>query len=207
MDDGREAESWAAGASYDRIAERWSADRTSLAPALVALLTRALGAIPPAPSVLDVGCGSGVPIARWLVARGCRVTGVDASARLLELAARAVPTATLLHGDLREVDPGGPFDVLVAWDSVFHVPRAEHAAVFARFSRWLRPEGALVMSLGGSAWEGTSDMHDETFFYSGHAPDESRRLLAAAGFDVMHAEIDDPTSRGHLAVLARRRAG
>ncbi|MDP2480707.1 MAG: hypothetical protein Q8W51_13120 [Candidatus Palauibacterales bacterium] len=43
------------------------------------------------------------------------------------------------------------------------------------------------------------------FFYSGHEPDEAVALLEAAGFRVEHREIDDLTSRGHLAVLAVRR--
>jgi hypothetical protein len=48
-------------------------------------------------------------------------------------------------------------------------------------------------------------MLGETFFYSGHDPAESLRLLRMAGFDILHAEIDDPSSPGHLAVLASRR--
>jgi len=195
-----------AGGAYDRIAERWGNARRVLPPVLGRLLERALGDLPPSPAVLDVGCGSGVPVAAWLVTRGCRVTGLDASAGLLELAARAVPAATLVLGDMRLVEPPDLYDAIVAWDSVFHVPRSDHAAVFGRFARWLRPHGALVLSLSGSTWEGTSEIYGETFFYSGHAPDESLRLLRGAEFEVLHAEIDDPSSRGHLAILARRAA-
>lgn len=143
-----------------------------------------------------------MPVATWLVAQNARVTGLDLSKQLLELARDAVPTANFVLGDMRTAEPGGPFDLVVAWDSVFHVPRADHADVFARFASWLKPRSVLVMSLGGTAWEGTSEMFGEQFFYSGHAPAESLALLAAAGFIVDHFEIDDPSSRGHLAVLA-----
>ncbi|MBV9879682.1 MAG: class I SAM-dependent methyltransferase [Gemmatirosa sp.] len=198
---------WAPGPAYDRIAERWATARTTLPRALELLLARALEPLLPAAAVLDVGCGSGVPVARWLAARGYRVTGIDASARLLAQARQAVPTATFHCADLRTAAPGGPFDALVAWDVVFHVPRAEHAAVFARFAAWLRPGGRLVLSLGGSAWEGTSEMHGETFFYSGHSPERSLRLLQEAGFEICESAIDDPRSRGHLAIVAQRRLG
>src|SRR5262249_16281640 len=58
---------------------------------------------------------------------------------------------------------------------------------------------------GGSGDAGfTSEMHGETFFYSGHEPREALQLLAAAGFEVEHWEVDDPSSRGHIAVLAVR---
>jgi hypothetical protein len=47
-------------------------------------------------------------------------------------------------------------------------------------------------------------MHGETFFYSAHAPSEALRLLEGVGFRVEHWEVDDPSSRGHIAVLAVR---
>ena len=122
---------------------------------------------------------------------------------MLDLARRAVPGVTFLHGDMRVAEPGGPFDAIVAWDSVFHIPRAEHAAIFSRFRSWLRPGGRLLVSLGGSGEDGfTSEMHGETFFFSGFEPIEALQVLCEAGFEVEHWEVDDPSSRGHIAVLA-----
>ena len=81
---------------YDAIAERylaWSAERPS--PTRSAWLRRAVDAIPPDTDVLDLGCGAGVPMTRAL-AEGRRVTGVDLSARQVELARTNVP-----DGDVR----------------------------------------------------------------------------------------------------------
>lgn len=132
------------------------------------------------------------------------MTGVDASAALLEIAQREIPEARFLRGDMRLAEPGGPFDAIVAWDTVFHLPRADHASIFARFAGWLKPSGRLLLSLGASEWEGTSEMLGETFFYSGHEQAENCRLLGEAGFELLHWEVDDPSSRGHLAILARK---
>jgi SAM-dependent methyltransferase len=156
--------------------------------------------------VLDAGCGAGVPVARALVARGLEVTGLDASARLLDIARTEVPGATFVLGDMRTVSAPeiGDYHLIVAWDSVFHIPRADHAMIFAQFARWLRPGGRLLLSLGGSAGEFTSEMLGETFFYSGFEPAESLRLLEFAGFTIVHSEIDDPQSRGHLSIVAER---
>jgi 2-polyprenyl-3-methyl-5-hydroxy-6-metoxy-1,4-benzoquinol methylase len=192
--------------AYDRTAERWRATRPlELYPVVARLLDVALERAPTNARVLDVGCGAGVPLTRALAARGLRVTGLDFSERLLEIARAEVPGATFVHGDMRTVvsrEIGENYDLIVAWDSVFHVPRANHAAVFTRFASWLRPGGRLLLSLGGSAWEGTSEMLGETFFYSGFDPEESLRLLETAGFTIVHAEIDDPQSRGHLSIVA-----
>jgi cyclopropane fatty-acyl-phospholipid synthase-like methyltransferase len=197
---------WSAARAYDAVAARWAAARGPLPAATETLLRQMLAQLPPAPSVLDVGCGSGVPIGRLLAEHGARITGIDASAELLALARRNLPDAALVHGDMRTVEIGERFDGIVAWDSVFHVPREDHAMVFERFARWLRPNGLLMLSLGGSAWEDEAPMLGERFFFSGWEPADELALLEQAGFDVVHAEVDDPSSRGHLAVLASRRA-
>lgn len=195
--------------AYDRIASKWRADR--LAPGsgfperrYLERLTQPLRA---RANVLDVGCGCGEPITAYLAGCGFDVVGLDASARLLDFARQAVPQARFLLGDMRTAEPGGPFAAIVAWDCVFHLPRLDHAHVFERFGTWLQPEGRLLLSLGGSAEASfTSEMHGETFYYSGYEPAQALRLLQGAGFDVEHWEVDDPSSRGHIAVLAVRRA-
>jgi cyclopropane fatty-acyl-phospholipid synthase-like methyltransferase len=88
--------------------------------------------------------------------------GLNTSERLLDLAQQAVPEMTLLRGDMRHADLDGPFDALVAWDSVFHVACSEHGALFHKFYSWLRLGGRLLLSLGGSAGEFTSEMWGET---------------------------------------------
>jgi cyclopropane fatty-acyl-phospholipid synthase-like methyltransferase len=191
--------------AYDRAAEQYAEFRGPVSGAFRRLLDRLVDPLPKGATILDVGCGHGVP-ARYLVDRGFRVTGLDGSARLLALARTAVPEADFMLGDMRTVDPGGPFDAILAWDSVFHVPRSDHAAVFARFRSWMDAGGRLLVSLGGSGPdEFSSEMLGETFFYSGHAPDAALVLLQDAGFEIEHWEVDDLSSRGHIAVLGNAR--
>ena len=194
--------------AYDNIAEAWQKERADAAQKGFRerrFLDQLTAPLPSGVSVLDVGCGGGMPIMEYLVGRGLRVTGLDASTRMLDLARIAVPQATLIHGDMRTANPIGSFDALVAWDSVFHLPRRDHMAVFERFRSWLKPGGRLLISLGGSAAEDfTSEMFGETFYYSGHEPAEALQLLKESRFDVEHWEVDDPSSRGHIAVLAVR---
>jgi SAM-dependent methyltransferase len=198
-------------AAYDRIADAWHASRARGAGADFSgrrFVDRLVAPLAPASRIVDAGCGGGVPIAAYLAGRGFRVTGLDASSRMVALARAAVRGAEFLHADMRAAALGDAFDALVAWDSVFHLPRNEHRAVFERFRAWLRPGGRLLVSLGGSGQGGfTSEMFGETFYYSGHAPGTARRLLEQAGFRVEHWEIDDPASRGHLVVLARAPGG
>lgn len=175
-----------------------------------------LGGLPRGARVLDAGCGSGVPVARHLLRRGLDVTGVDLSAAQLALAARRVPGLRTRRGDLRRVVlPPCAFDAIVAWDVAFHVPRAGHARLFRRLARWLAPGGRLVLTLGGSAFEGWLPMGGRRLFFSGHAPRHAVRLLARAGLEVVSCDVDDASGRGHVVVFAvkpaptpgRRRVG
>jgi len=56
--------------------------------------------------VLDVGCGSGVPMARELVAAGHHVTGVDISEVQIGRAHHALDSSPPLSGAIRGVRPG-----------------------------------------------------------------------------------------------------
>ncbi len=135
------------------------------------------------------------------------MVGLDQSAKMLEIARLVVPRAELIHADMVEAELPEGFAAAVAWDSLFHVAREHHRAVYAKLWRALDAGGRLLLSAGGSGHEGfTSEMFGRTFFYSAFEPEETRRLLGAEGFEVELCEVDDPSSRGHLAVIARKAA-
>jgi trans-aconitate methyltransferase len=195
--------------AYDRIADAWRDARVAGAGTFRERpwVDRLVLPLLPDARIFDAGCGCGVPIASYLVGLGFEVVGLDGSARLLELGRAAVPGAQFILGDMRTADPAGSFDAIVAWDSVFHLPRDEHREIFRRFRSWLRPGGRLLVSLGGSAdAELRSEMHGVTFFYSAHEPLAALRLLEEVGFQIEQWELDDASSRGHIAVVARRDA-
>lgn len=190
---------------YDLIADEWYAlDRGFGARVYV---DEILARLAPGAHVLDLGCGTGIPIARHVAERGFRVTGVDSSARMLEMARRAVPRAEFVQCDMLEVRLPQPVAAIIAWDSVFHVDRRRHAAVFGVMRSLLESGGWLLMSAGGSSEEGfESEMFGQSFYYSGYEPAETVQLLTEAGFEVERCEVDDPSSRGHVALIARAAA-
>ncbi len=189
--------------SYDSIAEDWHASRTQFpARKYVDLI---LSRLEPAAKILDLGCGTGTPIAQYLVQKGFYVVGVDQSAKMLDIARQVVPGAELIQADMCDANLTGSFAAAIAWDSIFHVERAHHRAIFRKLSGLLDPGGWLLLSAGGSGHEGfTSEMFGHTFFYSGYEPEETQGLLTVEGFGVDLCEVDDPSSRGHVAIIARK---
>ncbi len=187
-------------AAYDRIAAEYARTRTSFPER--PQVERFAGLLPPGAQVLDLGCGSGAPIARHLLDRGFAVTGVDLSAQMLRLFAAHCPQARALQGDIAELELPGGFGGLLAWDVLFHVPRARHAAIFLRWNRWLAPGAPLLLTATGSAWEGTAAMFGSELFYSGHAPATTIALLEDAGFEVLRAETGPAGPAGRCVMLA-----
>ena len=155
--------------------------------------------------LLDVGCGAGIPIMRYLLDNGFAVSGIDSSTEMLNFAHNTCLEASLIQADMTEFEPSHTYGGIIAWDSVFHVPREKHADLYASFAGWLEPEAPLLITLGGTEWEGTDKMFDNSFFYSGFAPDKSAVLLNDAGFEIKLQEIDDDSSRGHVVILATKK--
>jgi len=200
--------------SYDRIAAEWHknfrgqayVDRT------LGYVDRVLEGLPSRAEVLDLGCGTGNPIARHIIDRGFRVIGVDQSQKLLEIARTVIPEAELIHADMIDIQFTETFAAAIAWDSVFHVSREHHPAIYRKLANALEAGRRLLLSVGGSGVESldsseagiSSQMFGQTFFYDAYAPDIARQLIEAAGFEIEMWELDDSSSRGHVAVIARK---
>jgi cyclopropane fatty-acyl-phospholipid synthase-like methyltransferase len=193
--------------SYDHIAEQWHSNVSgkSNVDRVLGYVDSVLEGLQSGARVLDLGCGTGIPIARHIVQKGFRVIGIDESDKMLDIARKEVPKAEFIHDNMVEVELPGSFAAAIAWDSVFHVERQHHSNIFKKLAKSLEYGGRLLLSAGGSGADSfTSEMFGHTFFYSGHEPEETRELLEAAGFEIDVWEGDDPSSRGHIAVIAGR---
>jgi SAM-dependent methyltransferase len=199
---------------FDRIAETYAAwverDGIGHREGHLALLEAEL---PAGARVLDLGCGAGVPISLRLAER-FEVTGVDISERQIELARRNVPGATFIHGDMMaQAFPEGSFDAVVAFFSIFHLPREEHGAVFGKVAAWLRPGGYLVASTGSRSDPGTveEDWLGAPMYWSFYPSARSLELIRASGLEIVRAadETSDEDGRPHtfLWLVARKPIG
>jgi SAM-dependent methyltransferase len=197
--------------SYDRIAERhrdWAGHtRTAERERYAAVL---LDALPDGAEVLELGCGTGGPTTALLAER-FRVTGVDISARSIEMARMNVPGATFLHADMAALQlPPESFDAVAAFYSIIHVPRGEHAALLGSIAGWLRPGGILVASFGMSGAEAgyEDDWLGAPMFWSGHPPDVTQRLVREAGLEIAGVRVEVADEDGQpvpfLWIVARK---
>ena len=176
---------------YDRIAERyaawtggaWAGNRARFGGLLCERLS-------PGAAVLDLGCGTGVPVARELATRFA-VTGVDLSPRSIALAKENVPGATFFRADMSALDfPAVHFDAVTAFYSIIHLPREEHPALLRAIAGWLRPGGLFVATMGaGESDDGyEEDWLGTPMYWSHYDGTANRRLVEASGLRLLLAE-------------------
>ncbi|MBK1689227.1 class I SAM-dependent methyltransferase [Rubrivivax gelatinosus] len=194
--------------SYDAIAADWEDARTSLSDAEARLLDGLLDGLPTGARVLDLGCGTGRPMAEAVAARGLQVTGIDQSAAMLARSRARLPGHDWRLARLEDFEPDGPYAAALAWDSLFHVPREAHAGILRRVRAALAPGAGFMLTVGGSAHPAFTDtMFGHEFFYDSHPPETACALLEAEGFAVvLHEFLNRPTEgrdKGRVAIVAR----
>lgn len=201
-------------AEYDRIAESWCRRRQKLPPKDKVLVDAFIRYLPVRSRLLDLGCGSGVPIGNMLCRSGFRVTGVDRSAKLLERAAAAMPGAGLVRADLLHLPLNavkGGFDGAVMWDVLFHLPRETHIPILESIYTRLHPGGCLIFTSGGchdNIPPFTDHMFGVEFYYDAMPPDQTVRSCEALGFKVReYAVLNQPDGgrdKGRIGLLVSR---
>lgn len=190
---------------YDHMAHDYLAwrDQFKNLPQLEDLATR----LRPGAEVLDVGCGAGVPVARFFAERGFAVTGLDVSSAQIALAREHVPQATFAVRDMRTIQPGEyAVDAVVSFYAIFHTPREGHAALLRTLASCLIAGGFLLVTLGASAWEGVEPFHGVDMYWSHYGPQENRTMIAAAGLLIIRDFIDTSGDEQHHIVLAQKEA-
>jgi SAM-dependent methyltransferase len=160
--------------------------------------------VEPGASVLDLGCGVGVPAARLLADAGFAVTGVDISEVQIERARALVPNATFIQADMATWDCGpATFDAVVSLYALIHVPLHDQRTLFPRLARWLTPGGYLLAIVGHERWTGVEDYMGAPMFWD-HA-DAATYLdwLERAGLAVRWHRYVPEGASGHTLVLAQ----
>lgn len=157
----------------------------------------------PGSHVVDLGCGNGA-LSEKLIARGYRVTAIDASSDMLAQARALHPDIAFVQADATDFTLSEPADAIFS-NAVFHwIDRDRQPLLAASLARNLRPGGQLVCEFGGygcaervhsaleRAFAARGLTYPRVFYFptiAQHAP-----ILEAAGLRVTYAVLfDRPT--------------
>lgn len=199
--------------SYDNIAETWNKEREwyieqpSIDEAIIHLKSGA--------TILDVGCGSGKPIAAYLIDKGFDVYGLDISPKLIQYAKHVIPEKKLFLADICEFTTDIRFDSIICWFALFHIHADHHFDILKKLHSFLEPKGILLITFADTRhkpdWKEVkmidqhtieSEMFGESFYHSGNPADVNSKLVKQAGFEIILDKIDQP---GNQVILARKK--
>ena len=170
---------------YDRRAFDWVVDRGAVPTGRDRLwLDRFAATLQPGDAVLDVGCGSGRPMAADLIERGFAVTGVDSSARLVAHATGDVPAGRFLQADMRTLDLGRTFAGVLAWHSLFHLSPEDQRRTVPRLLAHCAPRATVMFTSGPALGSRVGDWRDEPLYHGSLNPEDYDASLLSAGFRV-----------------------
>jgi SAM-dependent methyltransferase len=191
---------------YERHAVAWDADRRNAAWNDQCWHDSFVKALPEGAAVLDLGCGSGCPVARNLAENGFHVTGVDTSPTMISLCRRRLPDHEWMVADMRRLSHGRRFGGILAWDSYFHLNHDDQRGMFDVFASHAGPCSMLMFNAGPRFGEAVGDYRGDPLYHASLEPTEYEALLDKAGFELITYAINDVRAGGRSVWLARSRA-
>ncbi|OTG96894.1 SAM-dependent methyltransferase [Acinetobacter sp. ANC 4654] len=163
-----------------------------------------LALIPQHSKILDLGCGSGKPIADYLIQHDHKITGVDSSDVMIEMARQNFPEQLWLQADMRTVELDQKFNAILAWDSFFHLTPNDQRQMFNQFERFAQQGTVLMFSSGPSHGEAIGDLFGDALYHASLAPEEYTALLNDHSFQVIKMVAEDVECTGHTVWLAQK---
>lgn len=182
---------------WDDVADSFMAVRSDIGADLVRSWAREH--LPPSASIVDVGCGSGVPISRALIEAGFEVSGIDASPALVEAFRRRFPHAPVAcEAAQHSAYFGRTFDAAVAVGLLFLLSEDDQREVIRRVANALRPGGRFLFTAPSQVWEWQDVLTGRRSRSLGAA--EYERVLQASGLQLVGCLVDEGENNYYDAI-------
>lgn len=188
--------------TYEKIA-KWFDEHRSRDLFEKPWLDKATESLPDKATILDLGCGMGEPMLPYFINKGYQVTGVDGSKNLISLAKKRFPRIKFLVSDIRGLILNETFDMILAWNSFFHLPQDDQRTMFTTFARHLKINGILLFTSGEVEGEVWGNNGGENLYHASLAPETYKAILAKHGFLLLDYKINDENCHGHSIWLAK----
>lgn len=170
-----------------------------------AMVSHVIKLLTPGSNILDVGCGTGVPVSQMLSEAGMDVTGTDVAPKMVEHARKRVK-GTFEVADMVDCHPKGTYDAIFIIYSQLGLQYATFHGAVSRLVRSLRPNGILAIGQSPAdqipendpAWDSTHtyvEGYNLPFWGKPFATlmftrEGQRRFLESMGLDVVYDTLD-----------------
>jgi len=113
------------------------------------------------------------------------------------------PAGTWLHGDIMHWKTSERYDLILAWDSIFHVPFDKQEDVLNSICGMLKQDGILIYTIGDEIGEHVSDWHERSFYYSSLGIEKNLDILSKNECQLRHLELDQFPLK-HCIIIAKK---
>lgn len=189
--------------SYDKIAGAYLANRDRLKSAKH--VQQLLKYLPKRSTILDLGCGAGVPVDDILLKSGHSVIGIDNSVEQIKLARKNCKGGEFISRDIKELKENEyQVDAVISFYTIFHIPRASQSKIFKIVASYLKKGGMLLVTMGDREFEGIHTLHGAPMWSSQFGTVKNRKMIENVGFRILSDEMDLSGGERHQVILAEK---
>ena len=188
---------------YDAQAQRYLDWALSLPSLREDSVQKMLSSLPDplSSSVLELGCGAGIPITKILAEKCGSVVANDISSTQISLAREHLvrnANVSFMEGSMTEMDfYDDRFDVIVALYSIIHLNPDGQKLIFEKIRHWIKPGGVLLVNLAVAAIPGLTMkgwLGMKAAYWSSFGQEGNQKLLEENGFEILSCEVSKDTS-------------
>jgi 2-polyprenyl-3-methyl-5-hydroxy-6-metoxy-1,4-benzoquinol methylase len=154
--------------------------------------------LPRGATVLDLGCGTGIPISQALIERGFNVYGVDASPTMVAVFRARFPTVPVECAAVQDSGFfGRTFDGVVAWGLFFLLDAELQCRLVAKVAGVLPSGGRFLFTAPSQCCSWADAMTGRTSISLGHKA--YRNALEAGGMTLVRTHRDTAENHYYFA--------
>ncbi|KKU15211.1 MAG: Methyltransferase type 11 [Microgenomates group bacterium GW2011_GWC2_45_8] len=189
---------------YNKMARRYLAERGRLKTDKY--IHKLLKYLPKNATILDLGCGAGVPIDDILLKAGHHVVGIDISSEQIKLARTNCLAGEYLVRDVSELKPREYLvQAVISFYTIFHIPRTQQADLLQVIASYLPSGGMLLITMGDREFEGEHILMGEPMWVSQWGTAKNHKLVEEAGYRIILDEIDESGGERHQVILGKKK--
>lgn len=202
------------GEKYDKVAEWWNNELQNSNYGLKQI-QRAIKYSKKKSHVLDVGCGSGGRIIRELQKHKFQIHGIDVSNNMLALFSQNHPDISIECADILNWKTEKKFDLIIAWDSIFHLTMENQFIAIKKLCGFLQKEGVLIYTFGDAVGnkedysfsdengKQKGNLSNDKFGYGSIGINGNLKEIIKNNCKCLHLELDQYPLE-HVYVIARK---
>jgi ubiquinone/menaquinone biosynthesis C-methylase UbiE len=191
------------GKQYNKIAKWWTSqmERSDYG---MKYIQKAMSFAKGNSKVLDIGCGSTGRTVNMALKHGFDIIGMDVSTEMIRIAKKKHANVTFIHDDFIEWRTSDRFDLIIAWDSIFHAPKDYQKEITKKMCRLMNEGGILLFTAGSEAGEVSGEMEGVYFEYGSIGYWEYLTIIKEMNCKIVLME-EDQFPAGHMVFICKKK--